>query len=172
MPDIPDIEPVIAALLNRLQTDLPPAVAAVNDEITDGTRIEHPCQILDHIPPIETLLSFPTVGIGEGAGRWQDDTGHEATGVHELSIIAFIQADDQQTLVRQLRRTRRALLRVILDGRVLEDATDPTRNRAWGVMLKQVVPGPTLGDRDAEQIVSWMSWVRIVIDCRSDSEWP
>ncbi len=171
MIDVPDIEPVIAALHARLTSSLPGAINAVNAAVTDGTLIEHPRQILDHIPPVEVLLDFPTVAIGEGTGRWQDDTGHEATGVHELTVMAFIQADDQQTLVRQLRRTRKAILSTILDGRALPDATDPTRNRGWGVMLHTIAPGPTLGDVNAEQITSWMSWVRITITCRSDSEW-
>jgi hypothetical protein len=39
-------------------------------------------------------------------------------------------------------------------------------------MLKRIIPGPTLGDRDSSHIVSWMSWVQVVIECRSDSDWP
>ncbi len=169
---IPDVEPVIAALLARIEDDLPLAVTAVNAAVTDGTLIEYPCQITDHVPPVELLLAFPAVGIGEGPGRWADDIGSEVTGTHELSVFAFVQASDQQTLVRQLRRTRKALLTVITDGRVLEDASDPTRNRAWGVIVKQIIPGPTLGDVESSQVRSWMSWVRIVIECRSDSAWP
>jgi hypothetical protein len=171
MIQIPDVEPVIAALLARLQTDLPPAVDAVNSEVTDGTLIEQPRQILDYIPPVEVLLDFPTIAIGEGPDRWFDDNGHEVTGHHEIAVMAFIQADDQQTLVRQLRRTRRALLTAIMSGRSLQDVEDPSRNRAWGILLKQGTPGPTLGDLNAEQIVSWMSWTRVVIECRSDSQW-
>ncbi len=172
MAEIPDIEPVIKALHKRLTEDLPVAVDAVNANVTDGTVIEDPGdQIFDYIPPVETLLTFPTVGIGEGTGRWEDDIGAEVTGRHEVSIVAYVQASDQQTLVRQLRRTRAALLSVVMDGRVLEDAVDPSRNRAWGVLLRQIVPGPTLADLQAEQIASWMSWTRIVIECRSDSSW-
>lgn len=172
MSDVPDIEPVIAALMARLQDDLPAAIDAVNGEVTDGTLIDQPQQILDHIPPVEVLLSFPTVAVAEGPGRWADDIGAEATGLHELSVVCFLQASDQQTLVRQLRRYRRALLRTVMDGRVLPDAVDPARNRAWGVMLRSIAPGPTLGDLSAQQVVSWMSWLRIVIECRSDSDWP
>ncbi len=168
---VPDIEPVISALKKRLTDDLPAAITAVNATITDGTTIDAPQAILDYLPPLELLLAFPTIGIGEGPGRIEDDTGHASTGVHELSVVAFIQAADQQTLVRQLRRTRTAVLRTILDGRHLEDAVDVARNRAWGVRLKQVVPGPTLGDLQAQSVVTWWSYVRIVIECRSDSEW-
>lgn len=171
MSAVPDIEPVIAALLARLTDDLPTAVDAVNATVTDGTTIEQPAQIVDYIPPHEILLAFPTVAIGEGVGRWADDIGSEVTGLHELAIVAFIQSSDQQTLVRQLRRTRHAILSCVMDGRVLEDVDDPARNRAWGVMLRQVIPGPTLGEVAAEQVVSWMSWVRIVIEARSDSAW-
>lgn len=171
MSTVPDIEPVIAALLKRLNDDLPLAVTTVNAAVTDGTLIDYPCAILDYIPPVEVLLSFPTIGIGEGPDRIEDDTGHASTGLHELSIVTFVQADDQQTLVRRLRRMRRAVTTCVMDGRVLEDATDPSRNRAWGVRYKQGIPGPTLGDLNAEQITSWMSWQRIVIECRSDSDW-
>jgi hypothetical protein len=169
---IPDVEPVIAALKKRLTDDLPLAVDAVNAAVTDGTLIDLPGDIFDFIPPVETLLNFPTIGIGEGVGRIEDDTGHASTGIHELSVFVFIQADDQQTLVRKLRRTRRAVVNAIMDGRVLKDAADPTKNRAWGVMLKRIIPGPTLGDRESSHIVSWMSWVQVVIECRSDSDWP
>jgi hypothetical protein len=172
VPDIPDIEAVVAALCKRLDDDLPAAIDTVNLEVTDGTLIEQPQQILDHIPPVEILLAFPTIGIGEGTGHWEDDTGHEATGRHELSIVCFVQASDQQTLVRQLRRMRRALLRTVMADRAWEDAATPTLHRAWGIMLRSVVPGPTLGDMAAEQVVSWMSWVRIVVEARSDSVWP
>lgn len=171
MPDIPDIEPVIAALKHRLDTDLAAAIDAVNLEVTDGTLIEQPQQILDYIPHEDQLLAFPTIGVAEGAGRWIDDTGWEATGVHELSIFAFVQADDQQTLVRRLRRTRRAVLRTVMAGRVLPDAVDASRNRAWGLLLRQVVPGPTLGST-ATGAKTWVSWVWIVIEARSDSVWP
>lgn len=168
---VPDIEPVIAALHKRLVDDLPLAVEAVNDAVTDGTLIERPGEILDYIPPADTMLAFPTIGIGEGINRLEDDTGHASTGVHELSVVVFIQADDQQTLVRKLRRTRKAVVQTIMDGRVLEDAVDPTRNRAWGVMYRRGIPGPTLGELKGEQVVSWMSWTQIVIECRSDSDW-
>jgi hypothetical protein len=169
--DIPDIEPVIAALKARLDEDLPTAVDTVNATVTDGTLIEQPQQILDYIPHPGILTAYPTIGISEGIGRWADDIGVEVTGLHELSIVAFLQADDQQTLVRQLRRTRAAILACVMDGRVLEDATDPTRNRAWGVLLRQIIPGPSLEVTTPEQVVWWMSWVRIVIEARSDSAW-
>lgn len=171
MPTIPDVEPVIAALKKRLTDDLPLAVEAVNATVTDGTTIDLPGDIFDYIPPVETLLNFPTIGIGEGTGRIEDDTGHASTGIHELSVFAFIQADDQQALVRKLRRTRRAVVNAIMDGRALEDAVDPSRNRAWGVMLRRIIPGPTLGDRESSSIVSWLSWTQLVIECRSDSDW-
>ena len=171
MTQIPDIEPVIASLLARLQAGLPAAIDAVNAAVTDGTLIDSPRQIVDYIPPPELLLDFPTVGIGEGVTRWEDDNGHEVTGRHEIAVMAFVQADDQQTLVRQLRRTRAALLATIMDGRTLADVTDPTRNRAWGVLLRRADPGPTLGDVQSDQVRSWMSWVTVVIECRSDSQW-
>jgi hypothetical protein len=172
VPDIPDIEAVVAALKKRLDDDLSAAIEAVNAEVTDGTLIEQPQQILDHIPPVELLLAFPTIGIGEGVGRWTDDLGWEATGQHELSIVCFVQADDQQTLVRRLRRMRRALLRTVMADRAWRDAAVPALGRAWGVMLRSVQPGPTLGEVVAEQVRSWASWVQIVVEARSDSEWP
>lgn len=163
MATVPDIRPVIAALKKRLDDDLPAALTA------EGAT--QPQQILDHIPPIETLLAFPTIAIGEGVDRIDDDTGHASTGAHELSVVIYAQASDQQALVDALRDTRYAVVKTILDGRVLEDATTTSRNRAWGVVYKRGEPGPTLGDVQAEQVVSWMSWVRLVIECRSDSDW-
>lgn len=171
MSTIPDVEPVIVALKKRLDDDLPATVDAVNAAITDGILIEHPQQILDYIPPAELLLAFPTIGIAEGNDRIEDDTGHASTGVHELSVVVFVQADDQQVLVSRLRRMRAAVARTIMDGRVLEDAVDPSRNRAWGVTYRRGIPGPTLGDVKDDRVQSWMSWTQLVFECRSDSDW-
>lgn len=172
MSTVPDPEAVIAAVKKRLDDDLGAAIDTINAAVTDGVTIEKPTgRIFDFVPPAETLVDFPTVGIGEVSNRVQDDTGWASTGVHEVALLVFVQADDQQTLVRKLRRTRLAVTRTIMQDRVLEDRADPTRNRAWGVVYRRDEPGPTLGDMQAEQVVSWMSWVRIVIECRSDSDW-
>jgi hypothetical protein len=171
MISVPDIRPVIAALKQRLDTDLPASVTAANTETPNRAAAEQPRQILDHIPPIEVLVDFPTIGIGEGPSLLADDTGHASTGVHTLSVMVFDQASDQQALVDQLRALRRAIELTVFTDRVLEDVDDPSRNRAWGTRWIRTEPGPTLGDLNAEQIVAWMSWIRVVIEVRSDSDW-
>lgn len=163
------IEPVIAGLVKRLEDELPAAIDDVNADQTDGILIDRAhLQVLDHVPHILTLHQWPTIGVAEGPGRYEDDTGHEATGVHELQIVAFMQDADLQTLAKKLRRIFVAVERVALAGRVIPHATLGGVNAAWGVQRLRRLPGPTLGEEDPGSVVTWMSSVSLVLLARTD----
>lgn len=169
---IQGIEPVIDGLVKRLQDELPAIVTQVNSEHTDGVAIKPPDKVLDHVPPVETLFDTPLVGVAEGPQRFEDDIGSSATGISEIIVVCYVQSDDQQTLVTHLRRWRTALLRGCLPAtRTIPHATTAGVNAAWAVNLVRVEPGQTLGEMEAEQVRSWLSWVRLVLEARHDEEW-
>lgn len=163
------VEPVIAGLVQRLTDFLPGEIDAVNAQVTDGMTIDRSgLQILDHVPHILTLHQWPTIGVAEGPGRYEDDSGFEATGVHELHIVCFMQEADQQTLVRNLRRLLVAIERTVLEGRVIPHPTVDGVNAAWGVVRLRRSPGQTLGEDLAENVRTWMSSTALVIQAKTD----
>ncbi len=155
-------EPIVAALVERLTTGLPAVIAAINGEIDDEATLAESIAVLDYIPPPSDLLEPPVIGIGDGRGGFEDDTGFSATGKFELLITVYEQADDQQLLVRRLRRWAKAIARVALDGRNLGEA-------AWGSRLVGTRPGPTLVD-NPDQPREWLSWTGLLIEFKRDEE--
>jgi hypothetical protein len=162
-------EPIVAGLVAKLNQDLPAAIDALNASLTDETTVAYPQQILDHFPPLETLLVFPTVAVAEGAGTFSDDTGWSATGRYELAVHCYVSSTDQQVLVTQLRRLRTAVARVVMDGRTVPTA-DLSGTSAWGLVLKRLVPGATLGEFGPQGVETFMSWCGIVIEVTCDED--
>jgi hypothetical protein len=155
-------EPVIHALRDRLEADLPAVISQINADSDDDFTLADPVAVHGFVPPIALLEDFPTVGIGDAPSRFEDDVGHSATGRHELIVIAYLQDEDQEALAWRLRRYSQALVRVALAGRNLGDA-------AWGTGLVSVSPGPTLGD-DPENPQTFASWVGVRMWANRDEE--
>lgn len=153
-------ENIILELVNRLRTDLPAEIATINARSEVGVQITMPDDIFEFIPPPGLLMNYPTIGIGDAPASFEDDIGSSATAVHEILIVAYEQAGDQRELAWKLRRLSQAITTVALAGRELGTA-------AWGVTLRNVIPGPTLVD-DAENPREWMSWVGVRIVAKSD----
>ena len=140
----------VAALKARLDADLSTAIDLVNaDSVVD---IERPQQVLDFVPPLSLITAFPTIGIGDGPIRFEDDNAWSATTRSELMVIAYLQNADQAQLAAQLRAYARAVATCALNGRTLGDG-------AWGTGLIQIDPGPTLTDNpdDPREFASWVA---------------
>lgn len=152
--------PVVAALKARLDANLAAGIALVNAD--SDVDIELPQQIFDFVPPISLITAFPTVGIGDGPIRFEDDNAHSATARSELMVIAYLQNADQAVLAAQLRGYARALATVALDGRNLGTG-------AWGTGLIQIDPGPTLTD-DPDSPKEFASWVALRMWAKSEEE--
>lgn len=150
--------PVVAALKARLDSDLAAAIALVNAD--SSVDIEGPKAIHDFVPPVGLIVDFPTIGIGDGPTRFEDDTGFSATGRHELMVVVFLQNPDQEQLAAQLRAYTRAIATCVLDGRNLGDG-------AWGTGLIQVDPGPTLAD-DPDDPKVFATWTAVRIWAKSE----
>lgn len=158
-------EPIVKQLQTILAANLPAEVTAINaaaNTVADGFTIEDPAQVLDFVPPVEYLTTFPTVAIGDGPSTFADDNAWSATGRHTLFIVCFLQDPDQQALAWRLRRYEQALIRVVLANRNLGTA-------AWGTVLDGIDPGPTLVD-DPKAPQTWLSWAGIRIVAHKDEE--
>lgn len=133
-------EQLVLDIAERLATGLPDYVDQVNARFTDPEfPIDYP-QILDFMPTIAYLTTFPTVAIAEGDIHFEDDTGWSATGRHDFSVVVFDQHFDQRALAFHMRRLMSAALSCVMEGRDVA---------GWGLVLGSVTPGPILRNRES-----------------------
>jgi hypothetical protein len=155
-------EKIVTDLKAKLVAGLNTQIDAINAAQTNPlVPLPYPAQILDFIPPTSEMSQMPVVGISDGDFHFEDDTGWGATGVCDLTVVVFFQSSDMLTLAWSLRRYAQAIARCILAER--EIATE-----GWGVVLKGVRPGPTLG-RD-ENPRQWMSTTAVTITVKSEQD--
>lgn len=155
-------EPIVTALANQLSAQLPNAIAAVNADVTDGYTIVNPTYIHNHIPLLSTIAGagFPAIGVEDAGSQIVDDLVSSATGVHRLTIVAFVSNPHPQALAWQLRRYQQAVLLALQVDRTLGGV-------AWTTRILGVQPGPWL--QPAEQLSdmpenTFVSWVAIDIE--------
>lgn len=156
--------PIVTSLRDRLETDLPATIDTINStETSPSYPIPYPGRVLDFIPPVADMFALPIVAISDGPLTFRDDTGWGATSVAELTVVAFLQGTDQRQLAWQLRRYAMAITRVTLANRSIGPD-------GWGVIMRGVRPGPTLGrDSDPKQ---YLSTVAVSIEVRSEADTP
>lgn len=147
-------EPIVRAVQEMLSDQLP--------DLADELDIRPPVAVEAFIPPPALLLDFPTIGIGDGDTRFEDDEGFSATGKHELLIVIYLQNADQEALVWELRRYAQAVVRVLRSDLKLGGA-------AWGSGLVGVRPGPTLAD-DPDNPRTFTSWTGVRFWAKKDEE--
>jgi hypothetical protein len=155
-------EPVVDAIVARLQADLTTAIAQINAADTKGVVLDDvpDAQILDYVPTPTLLVNFPTIGVQDGLDELHDDTGTGGTGHYNFTVCCFVVDADQRRLAIKLRRYARAIKSVILQGRSL----DP----AWGLLDGGILPGPTLGRGENPQ--DWMSYVGYAFSARAEED--
>lgn len=156
-PLIPGNEEIVAAIVAKLQASLNDTIAVLNAAAGAAVQLDSVpnAQVLDYIPTPDALLAFPTIGVQDGEGVLEDDTGWSATGHHGWVVAIFYASPDQQTLARALRRYRRAVASVLIDGRRIGSSA----GAAWGVTDIRFRPGPTLGR--GEEPRQWMSYTQV-----------
>jgi hypothetical protein len=155
-------EPVIRALVARLEDRLPAMIDQINAEASDDYEIAPPAKVLPYIPSPGVLTEWPTVGIQHLPVRLEDDTGFSATSVSQLAIVTFLVDADLDALAWKLVRYERAVASAALENRHLDDG-------AWGTRLLSTQPGPTLGDsEDPERVKTYMSWTGVLIEAKAD----
>jgi hypothetical protein len=162
-------EPVVAALVARLTSDLTAQIDQVNAEATDEIAVRYPQRVLDHLPTLEVMTAFPVVAIGEGAGNLTDDTGHSMTGQYTISVLVYESDADQQVLTTRLRRLRLAAFRTVVAGRTLPTA-DGSGIAAFGLDPRRLIAGDRLADfdRSTQKIASFMGYCGFTVECLTD----
>lgn len=155
-------EDIVNTLRDRLEANLPSVIDTINSEQVDPPyTVPKPLQVLDYIPTVSDLSAFPTIGISDGDIHFEDDTGWGATGIFDLTVVSFLQSSDQRTLVWWLRRYGQAVCRVALDSRRMGV-------EGWGVTLRGIRPGPTLGRDETPR--QWMSTTAVTITVRTNQD--
>lgn len=149
-------EPLVDALVTRLQTNLAATVTEINAATTDGYTITaaDPAWILPYPPQPEMLTQVgapgvPVIGVQAMPATYTDDIGTSLTGHYTLGILCFLADADQKGLVRRLGRQLQAITTVALSGRNLGAA-------AYGTTLRRVVPGPSIDVQENPR--TWISW--------------
>lgn len=155
-------DPIIIAIVARLNSDLNGIIDAVNASQTNPTfPIQYPQAILDYIPTVAELSALPCIGVSDGNIKWEDDTGLGATAHAQFSIVAFVQSQDQRELAWMLRRYAIAMTRCLIAGRSLPP-------EGWGVVVDGITPGPTLGRDESPR--QWLSTVGVRIAVRWEQD--
>lgn len=155
-------EPVISFLRDRLESNLPAIVTALNASATDPAYpITSPQQILDYVPALADLYNFPVIGISDGPFALVDDLGWGATGEFELSVVLYEQDADLRSLAWKLRRHTQAIVRAI---------RTPTLQlgEGWGTYDYKVNPGPTLSRDEGPR--QFMSTTSVSFKCKSEQD--
>lgn len=155
-------EDIVNTLRDRLEANLPAVIDDINSTHQDPLYpMQYPYQVLDYIPPVSELTGFPTLGISDGNIAFEDDTGWGATGVFDLTVVCFLQSSNHRELVWWLRRYGQAIVRVTLAGRRLGV-------EGWGVTLRDIRPGPTLGRDESPR--QWLSTTAVTITVKTEQD--
>lgn len=134
-------EPVIAAVVARLNDELAPYIDAVNAEADDGIVCEQPVDVLDFVPPRSIITDTPLLAVMEGTFTLEDDTGWGATGHCPITVVNYVTDYEPRPLAMKLRRMDRAIIQCVLKGRQV--------GPAWGVTFVRSDPGPTLSRKES-----------------------
>lgn len=149
-------EPVVAALLDRLSTQLAPKISELN--AGTGVDVEVPKAIYDFVPGKTRLDGggYPAIGIQDLTSELVDGN---FTGEHSLGVLIYLAEAEEDVLARKMRRYVRAVSSVVIEGHALPPA-------AYGLRLGRINYGPTLNTEENPR--PWVTWARIPFVALSD----
>lgn len=166
-------EPSVVALRDRLDTELPAIIDAINATAADSVVMEHPAQVLTHVPNPGELVQFPTIGIERARATVADDIGTSFRVTQGLVVLAYVQNADQPSLVTLTDRWIRAIQTAVrLPGGV------PTINLGFGPALPYSVQfrGSDSGPASNTPVpgltppATWWTWCGVALDCVYEEE--
>ncbi len=177
LPTMPLQEPILVAMRDMLQANLPATITTANSAITDGYPVPNPAQYLDFMPvEADLALGLPIVAVGEspGGGRFVDDQVSFVDSEWEYAILVVCQSADHETMAKNLRRLLSCVAYTIQADRLLGN-TSYMRNTGgvFSVNLRRVEPGPLLGEPDpldANVVRSWLSWATLIVESRHNEK--
>lgn len=161
-------EPLVTAMLARLNANLPTAIAQNNTERTSPAYpLTQPLQILAAPPTAGQLdAGIPIVAVADGDITFTDDVGWSTTEVMDFTILAYDYDLDPTALAWRLRRWAQVICGIAMYGRNVDGG-------AWGTRLKRIVPGPRLSKLDPQSghpIV--LGFVAVVIAAMDEQDTP
>lgn len=167
-------ERAILAVLGRLNNNLKANIDAVNantasDPNRNQTVIAYPASVLDAPPPLGQLVNFPIIAVIDGNMTFTDDVGWGATGNYEMTIVVYCSSPDPTTLAWQLRRYVQAVLTTVIIGRTMDYGS---YDGAWGLILKNIVPGRRISRQDPGGVQTILSWTGITIALKDEQDAP
>jgi hypothetical protein len=160
-------EPVVTALVARLNADLPAALEARADGLPadEAEVLAAPEQVLEYPPPLAYLAGgCPAVAVFEGgevelllASGWGESKA-------VVAVCVYLTNPDQRLLALGLRRYMQAVTKVCVRDRALTDEAD----RAVRITRARVLPGDTLQDEADPRTV--LSWAVLMLQVERDEE--
>lgn len=167
------VERGILGMVEKLRAGLPDAVAAINatDLVqADGITVPDIVDVLDYVPPLDDQTAWPLVAVQELPATLGADTGHTQELVLNLLLVCFVHDPDQAVLARLARRVTAAVHAVALQGRTIADPVAAGETVGYGVMARELDPGPMLGAKpdggDAPE--GWVTWRAVVVTYRTE----
>lgn len=164
-------ERAILALMTRFNTLLPEIIDQVNAERGGNTDpayyLDKPAQILP-APPVAAQLegSFPIVAVASGDITFEDDVGWGATGIYQLTLLAYEYDLDPVALAWKLLRWAEVLATVGLYGRNLDGG-------AFGTILRKIALGPRFSRIDPNQGKPvTLGFVAVMIEAKDEQNTP
>lgn len=166
-------EPVIAATIAVLETNLPAVIDSLNATIADGYTVDHPAQYLPFAPIAQTLeAGTPALGVAELGMGFADDLVFDVDADHTIAVVIAIQNADYPTLAWQLRRSLQAIAITLQQDRVLGPGHSVLEQQGglWGVRFVRTEPGPLLPEIDPTSPGlpprGWISWTGLLFEGR------
>lgn len=161
-------EPLVTAMLARLNTNLNAAIAQNNAERTNPAYpLNNPAQILPAPPTAGQLnAGFPIIAVADGDITFVDDVGWGTTEHMDITLLAYDYDLDPVALAWRLRRWAQVLCGIGMFGRHVDQG-------AWGTKLRRIVPSPRVSKLDpstGKPIVT--AFVAVIITAMDEQDTP
>jgi hypothetical protein len=154
-------EPLIDALLAKLQGGLAERLAQINAEATDNIVLSTPQAADYYIAPIDQLPVAPAIIAAAGPAQWAEEGAHAFITSYDVTIYVLEEDPDRQVLARKLQRQVRAIIETVWDDEPREALANPDGGQSlvFRIRPRTTVPGrvfePDSGD-------SWRAFYLVI----------
>lgn len=137
-------EPLVDAIIAKLQSGLAERIAQINSEATDNIVIEAPQEVDYYTAPIDQLPNAPSIIVTAGPAQWVGEGTHSFEATYEVAVYVLEADPDRQVLARRLQRQARAIIEAVWDDTPREQAGGVVANGqplVWRVRPRTTTPG-------------------------------
>lgn len=167
---MPLIEPIIASMVQVMQSNMPTVVSTANGNISDGFPVPTPAQYLDYFPSmVELQGGLPIIAVGEvpPGGEFENDQQSFSDARYTYRVAAIHQEADNETLVKNLRRLQACMAYAIqLDRLAAGGGVMRNTGGVWSVNFIRAEPGEMIALEPNSQPNSprvWLSWTSLLL---------